>query len=695
MDRRLSAAARSIGHGLKAATLAVMRFAGRTGNWIGSRVRIGGVDWSKVGDGSSNSIVEAVVGWVSRNFPEAPIVVRRLQGDEWQIEHDHPLARLIERPNEYFSGVLLWMATLVALMIRGNAYWIKVRNGSGNVVALWWVPNNTIEPKWPMDGSEFISHYEYKPQPGVIIRLDPSEVVHFRDGVDPDNMRLGRSRLASVLREIFTDEEAASYTAAILNNLGVPGVVIAPDGDNTLPVDPDDADKVAEKFKEKFGGENRGAALVLTGPTKVTRLSFSPQEMNLRDLRRVPEERVSAVYGVAAIVAGLGAGLDRSTFANFAEARQAAYEECVIPYQRLIGAEIEVQLLPDFEAVADGVDVDFDLSDVRVLADDVDALWKRADLAVRGGWITVASAKKMVGMKPDPGDDVYLRSLTVLTVPTSETPSATAPAPLASVKSAPRLLGTKATTIRPNLALRTRLARVVGEKLKDDLVRYFDGLAKRLLPTVKGTALWDVDGFDWTAEQDAIRAILVRAYGAVGEEVYRILASQTGVDMAFDFTGRGSAKVLDFIGSQVVGIVETTRKELADAVDEARKRGYTVKQLRDGVAAGDFTGDRADETFTGLRDLMQSWADVPGGESRAGLIARTELGYANNLTSNAAYRDSGIVEQVQVFDGDGDEGCAAADGQIWSLDEADANPLEHPNCQRAFAPIFTATEEAA
>jgi hypothetical protein len=82
-------------------------------------------------------------------------------------------------------------------------------------------------------------------------------------------------------------------------------------------------------------------------------------------------------------------------------------------------------------------------------------------------------------------------------------------------------------------------------------------------------------------------------------------------------------------------------------------------------------------------------------ESRAGLIARTEIANANNLTGTAAYRDSGLVERVEVFDGTEDDACAAADGQIWTLDEADANPIEHPNCQRAFAPVFASEEAAA
>jgi hypothetical protein len=44
------------------------------------------------------------------------------------------------------------------------------------------------------------------------------------------------------------------------------------------------------------------------------------------------------------------------------------------------------------------------------------------------------------------------------------------------------------------------------------------------------------------------------------------------------------------------------------------------------------------------------------------------------------------VTHVEVSDGDDDDDCADADGQVWTLEEALANPIAHPNCVRSFAP---------
>jgi HK97 family phage portal protein len=368
----------------------------------------------EVVDPTHNSIVVAVVGWIARNFPEAPVRVAKVAADGTKSYIPEGLTgagwflRLMERPNDYFSGVLLWMATIVDLYTTGNAYWLKIRSESGRVTELWWVPKKFMRPAWPADGSEFITAYIYTPNSEPML-VDPNDVVHFRDGIDPNNTRLGLSKLASLFREIYTDDEAANFSAQLLANLGVPGVVIAPS--NTAPSGmKTDPEKIKQAFMEKFGGDRRGEPLVLTSPTDVKVLSFSPDQMNLRVLRQIPEERVSAVLGVAASVAGLGAGLDRNTFTNYGEARQAAYEESVIPMQRLISAELKVQLLDEFVNLDDGYAIDFDLRNVRALAEDVDKIWTRNIRAATTGLLMRSDFLRAIGDEPatDGSDDVYI-----------------------------------------------------------------------------------------------------------------------------------------------------------------------------------------------------------------------------------------------------------------------------------------------
>lgn len=401
-----------------AVTRSAMVFARGRGGYL--FVRRSNIDYqTEVGDPATNSIVGAVVGWIARNFPDAPVKIldeSKPEGTPITRASTGPgaMLRLLEKPNAYFSGVLQWMATVIDFITDGNAYWIKVRNGSGRVVALWWVPQRMMEPRWPeSDPSVFVGWYEYTVD-GIPWVVRPADVVHFRNGIDGMNTRKGRAPLKSLFTEIFTDVEAAAFTASLLRNLGIPGVVLSP-ANTTSGVGfgqlAGNADGIKQKFMDTFGGDHRGEPLVFTHPTEAKVLSWSPEQMNLRELRRIPEERVSAVLGVPAGVAGLGAGLDRNTFTNYGEANKAAYTQAVIPMHRLIAAELEAQLLPDFTtALLDVLDVVFDASVVAAMQEAAGEVWKRAESAAKGGLMMRSDFKRMTGQKPaaDGSDDVYL-----------------------------------------------------------------------------------------------------------------------------------------------------------------------------------------------------------------------------------------------------------------------------------------------
>lgn len=377
-------------------------------------------DVGSVGDGRGSSIVAASLNWIARTFPEAPLTVSGVDG-EGQLEkvRRHLLTDLVNRPNPYFTGRVLWMATVTDYNVSGDAYWLKVRDEDGVPVELWWVPSWSMTPKGdPADPSVFIDHYAYQPGGGEAIRVPVSDVVHFRFGVDPQNMRVGLSPLASVLREVWTDDEAARFTAAILGNMGVPGLVISPDQQGRIRRE--DAADAKEKFRGLVSGERRGEPIVMTSATRIEQFGFSPEQLNLRELRRVPEERVSAVLGVPAVVAGLGAGLDRSTFTNMGEARDMAYESGIIPTQTMFADEIRFQLLPDFEDDPHDFDVSFDLSHVRVLQSDRTALTQRAVANLVAGAATLGETRRELGLPVDARHDVFYRPVNVAPVPAAD-----------------------------------------------------------------------------------------------------------------------------------------------------------------------------------------------------------------------------------------------------------------------------------
>ena len=142
-------------------------------------------------------------------------------------------------------------------------------------------------------------------------------------------------------------------------------------------------------------------------------VSWSPEQMNLNQLRRLPEERVSAVLGVPAILAGLGAGLEAATYNNTRELREFFTEQKLIPLWQTVANEITAQLLQSDFTADNKITCKYDLDEVRALDVDKGEVFKRMQTGVTGGWITVAEARKAVGLEYGPEHEVFLRPLTL------------------------------------------------------------------------------------------------------------------------------------------------------------------------------------------------------------------------------------------------------------------------------------------
>ncbi len=416
-------AANALGRAYKAATSILFSRSASGGGWWPSSWQ-GGTryDYAATVQPTNNGIVIACLEVFASAFSGAPLRIQRVNGSKLEPVPDHPMLQLLNRPNPYYSGVLMWKAMIWDWLL-GNAYLLKERSAAGRVVGYFWIPQAMMAPRWDPDGGGFVDWYDYTVD-GRKYRYAVEDVFHVRNGFDPKNIRVGLSRLAALFREIATDDEAANFSASLLRNTAVPSVVIAPEGDSEIVA----PEEIKASFMQKFSGDKRGEPLVMSGPTKVSVLSFSPEQMNLEKLRRIPEERISAAIGVPAIVAGLGAGLAHSTYANVASAREMLHEVSVIPAYMLFAAEIAAQLLPDFDDPAKFV-VDFDLSKVRVLAEDQDKLHQRARENLKAGGITVNEFRQVVGLEPLVDGDVLLIPTNLAPTPPDELLSAPEPMP--------------------------------------------------------------------------------------------------------------------------------------------------------------------------------------------------------------------------------------------------------------------------
>ena len=382
----------------------------------GWQTRAGSWEVDQMGNGASNSAVVSCLQVLGLSFSEATLKVKQYDNDGLEQEiFNHPLTKLMRRPNPFMSGDIVQQYIINAMHVSGDAYLIKQKNQAGQLVALYPLMPENVVPKGNDD--TLITHYEYETNETNVIVM-PKDMVHIRLGLDQTNHKKGFAPLRTVLREIYGDESAGQMATALLANSGVPNVLITPKDD--YGVTQDEAEQIAKAYKQKVGGRNKGMPLVMSGAMDVKKMAFSPTELDIGTLRRVPEERISAVLGVPAILAGLGAGLERATYSNAKELREFFTENKLIPLWKQVGEELTQQiLLKDYDIDTENY-AEYDFADVRALQTDQDDLFNRLNVGVQGGWITVAEAREQAGLPTDDKQSVYLMDANKIIVPAND-----------------------------------------------------------------------------------------------------------------------------------------------------------------------------------------------------------------------------------------------------------------------------------
>jgi HK97 family phage portal protein len=360
---------------------------------------------NQAGDLMLNSIVAIGMDWYIRNWSQGVPTVRRLMPDG-QVETvtDHPILQLLAQPTPNVPPSLVWSWILPDYQLLGNAYFRKVRV-SGRVVGLQYLAADMMRPV----GNKVnpLVKYQYTVD-GTSYDIALEDLIHIRYGRDPQDSRFGRSPITSVLREIATDNVAASAAFGMVRNGGMPSIMVGPDYKGGVEdLSEDDARQTKRKLQQDFTGDNAGSVLVMTGPFKVEQVSHKPSEMAFDEIRRKPEERVCAALGLNPLVLQLGSGLERATYSNLEQATRSAWTDGMIPLMRQMAEALTIALLPDYEETQPGDYLEFDVSNVPSLQADLNEDAERAERLYKSGIVDLATAKRVAGITPSDDDEGY------------------------------------------------------------------------------------------------------------------------------------------------------------------------------------------------------------------------------------------------------------------------------------------------
>ncbi|MGE5589209.1 MAG: phage portal protein [Bacillota bacterium] len=634
-----------------------------------------------------NELVYACIMEIATSAPEAPLRVYQETDAGSEALPDHPLRLLMKNPNPITTEYELWELTLVHLYLSGNAFWEVVRDRAGRPVQIWPLRPDMVRII-PDKRPEIHHTYAYVVE-GQSYPLG-TDVVHFKfpNPIDP---YFGQAPLRAALRAVATDNEATDFVKVLLQNHAIPGPVIT----TQTELDQATADRLTEKWRQKFGRNRRGDPAFLQAGMDVKTLGLSLRDLEFPDLRTISESRICSVFGVPPILVGANVGLQRSTFSNYEEARRSFWQETLMPLQRRLRDRINHKLLPMF-GDASGLEARFDNTDVTALQEAEDKKWARADRAFRGGWATRNEARAEVGLDPVDGGDVFVQDLQRSMPPGDTGGNLGDPQPVSSEP------GQKARPPHDHKAAtksaeeRTRLADAYERKYRawaiaefqaeaTDVMRMFaarkaldeNTLQQLLAMLASASVAWD------RRVRETIMGIMAAEIAATGQNA----GNEVGV--AFDLSNDEAVQFLqNYVMKFAQQISQTSHDLVRGIILAGQQENLTIREMRDRLATE-----------------LEGWT-----RARAEMVARTETIRASNAGAKLAYKQAGIKRVRWLTADDGCPYCVPLNGREFGVDEplfqqgdtwhpegapaplhldyeAVEHPPIHPNCRCSIIPV--------
>ena len=284
-------------------------------NGSGYRFLFGGTNSGKnVNERSAMQMtaVYACVRILSESIAGLPVhLYQYVDSGSKQKALEHPLYRLLhDEPNPEMTSFVFRETLMTHLLLWGNAYAQIIRNGKGQVVALYPLMPNRISVDRDDKGHLF---YQYQMQDsdaptaksGTVI-LKPTDVLHV-PGLGFDGL-VGYSPIAMAKNAIGLSIATEEYGAKFFANGATPGGILEYPGTVKNP------EAIRESWNAGFGGSsNAHKVAVLEEGMKYTPIAISPNEAQFLETRKFQIDEIARIFRVPPHMVG---DLEKSSFSN-------------------------------------------------------------------------------------------------------------------------------------------------------------------------------------------------------------------------------------------------------------------------------------------------------------------------------------------------------------------------------------------
>jgi HK97 family phage portal protein len=333
--------------------------------------------------------VVACVSAISGPISSVPARVYRSIPGGREEAPNHPVARLVRRPNSRQTWPDWMQFTLGQVLLHGNSISMIERDGSGRPVALIPIPWQSVQVQLLASGRVAfditLQTFPWSTMGTPLRRLFEDEVFWLKDR--SDDGFLGRSVLARAPAVLKAAIGIQTFTSTLWDNAATPSGVMKHPGKLTKEA----ADRISQSLVNAHGGAaNAGKVMILEEGMEFASIAMTPEDSEVLASRRFTGEESCRLFGVPPPIAG---DFQFGSFTNAETAGRWHSSLCLAQWCRKVEAEFQRSLFDD-----DGFHLLLDLSGLQ--RGDDSARWTTYALARQHNILTVDEIRALEGFNP-------------------------------------------------------------------------------------------------------------------------------------------------------------------------------------------------------------------------------------------------------------------------------------------------------
>lgn len=368
----------------------------------------------------SNKLLMANKGWVYRNNDAIAQEVSKIEFELYTLGlskgeivyneiESHPLLDLLDRPNEETTKSDAMYILQSHKKLTGDAFWVKLRDGKGQVVALRTLPPDKVKLilQSPTEKDPtVIQAYNYVDKidgQEINVKYNPKDIIHFKKP-NPNNPFRGIGAVEPLAETIDLDNLTDQTTLSFLKKGAIQNFALTTDSKIT-----DDQLKrlKAEMRATTNGQQNAYNTPIFGGGLKPVDISYSSKDQEFLAKSEWYRDKIMYIFGNTKASLGMVEDVNRASFegSNIGWLRNT-----VKPDMEAIINTLNEFLVPEF-----GDNIVLGMKD-PVPEDRADDVLEASDL-YKNGIIMRSEARELLDYESDASDEVYFSSGMALLTP--------------------------------------------------------------------------------------------------------------------------------------------------------------------------------------------------------------------------------------------------------------------------------------